>query len=54
MWTEVVVAYLEMIPEDFLIGRNRVLVSEIGSEVCRCSVKTWNFIEARRISLDLV
>ena len=57
MWTEVVVVYLKMIPEDFLLGPNQDSWSSCRKsdlKFAECDVKTWNFIEARRISLDLV
>jgi len=55
MWTEVVVAYLKMIPEDFLIGRNQDSWSSCRKsdlKSAECDVKTWNFVEARCMSLD--
>jgi hypothetical protein len=49
MWTEVVVAYLKMIAEDFLIGPNQDSWSSCRKsdlKSAECDVKTWNFIEA--------
>jgi hypothetical protein len=57
MWTEVVVAYLKMVPEDFLIGLNQDSWSSCRKsdlKSAECDVKTLCFVETRRVSLDLV
>lgn len=49
-------AYLKVISEDFLIGRNQDSWSSCRKSDLKsagCDVKSWNFIEARRISLNL-
>jgi hypothetical protein len=53
----VVVANVKMISEDFLIGRNKDRWSSCRKsdlKSAECEVNGWNFIEARRIPLDLV
>lgn len=52
-----VVAYLKIIPEEFLICRNQDSWSSCRKSdlmSAECDVKTWNIIEARCVSLDLV